>query len=74
MIVDHLDFLYSECKEMVSAERQNDLKNLYTLLKPIHEGLKQLIQSFLNHIKNEGIETISTLKGENVRLDVICYF
>lgn len=66
MITDHLDFLYSECKEMVSYEKRNDLKNMYTLLKPIPEALKSLIQAFLDHIKNEGIETISTLKGENV--------
>lgn len=66
MITDHLDFLYSECKEMVSQERRTDLSNMYTLLKPIPDGLKNLIQTFLDHVKNEGIETISTLKGENV--------
>lgn len=66
MITDHLDFLYSECKEMVSQEKRTDLSNMYILLKPIPDGLKILIQAFLDHIKNEGIETISTLKGENV--------
>lgn len=66
MITDHLEFLYSECKSMVSNEKSNDLSNLYTLLKPIPDGLKALIQAFLDHIKNEGIETISTLNGENV--------
>ena len=68
MITDHLEFLYSECKEMVSQEKRQDLNNMYTLLKPIQDGLKLLIQAFLDHIKNEGIETISTLKGENVRI------
>lgn len=66
MITDHLQFLYSECKEMVSQDKREDLKNMYTLLKPIPDALKNLIQIFLDHIKNEGIETISTLKGENV--------
>lgn len=66
MITDHLQFLYSECKEMVSQDKREDLKNMYTLLKPIPDALKMLIQIFLDHIKNEGIETISTLKGENV--------
>lgn len=70
MITDHLEFLYSECKEMVSQEKRADLSNMYILLKPIPDGLKALIQAFLDHIKNEGIETISTLKGENVS---ICY-
>lgn len=51
---------------MVSQEKRTDLSNMYTLLKPIPDGLKNLIQTFLDHVKNEGIETISTLKGENV--------
>lgn len=67
MITDHLAFLHSDCKEMVSQEKRVDLQNMYTLLKPIPDGLKTLIQAFLDHIKNEGIDTISTLKGENVR-------
>lgn len=66
MITDHLEFLHSDCKEMVSLEKRVDLHNMYTLLKPIPDGLKTLIQAFLDHIKNEGIETISTLKGDTV--------
>lgn len=66
LITDHMEFLYSECKEMVANERQEDLSNMYTLLKPVPDGLKNLIQVFLDHIKNEGVETVSTLKGENV--------
>lgn len=71
MITDHLDFLYSECKEMVSQEKRSDLKNMYTLLKPVPDGLKVLIQTFLDHIKNEGIETISTLKGETIHIQFV---
>lgn len=67
MILDHKAFLYSECKEMVSTDKREDLRNLYTLLKPIHEGLKELIQILLDQIKNEGAESIMNLKGENVR-------
>lgn len=66
LITDHLDFLYSECKDMVALEKREDLKNMYIVLKPVKDGLKTLIEVFLDHIKNEGIETISTLKGENV--------
>lgn len=66
LITDHLEFLYSECKEMVANEKRDDLCNMYTLLKPVPDGLKTLIQVFLDHIKNEGVETVSTLKGENV--------
>lgn len=73
MITDHLEFLYSECKEMVSQEKRKDLRNMYTLLKPVPDALKNLIQAFLDHIKNEGIETISTLKGDNVSVVFIVY-
>lgn len=66
-----MDFLYSECKEMVAGEKRNDLRNMYILLKPVPDGLKILIQSFLDHIKNEGIETISTLKGETVHIQFV---
>lgn len=36
-------------------------------MKPITDGLKELVQVLLEHIKNEGTETIINLKGENVR-------
>lgn len=71
MITDHLQFLYSECKEMVSQDKREDLKNMYTLLKPIPDGLKNLIQIFLDHIKNEGTETISTLAGDNIHVNFV---
>lgn len=51
---------------MVSNDKRDDLKNLYILLKPITDGLKELIQFLLEQIKNEGTESISNLKGENV--------
>lgn len=66
MITNHLEFLHSDCQEMVSQEKRVDLHNMYTLLRPIPDGLKVLVQALLDHIKNEGIETISTLKGETV--------
>jgi cullin 2 len=66
MITDHKTFLYSECKDMVSNDKRDDLKNLYTLLKPIADGLKELIQFLLEQIKNEGTESVMNLKGDNV--------
>lgn len=66
MITDHKNFLYSECKEMVSNDKRDDLRNLYILLKPIVDGLKELIQILLEQIKNEGADSIMNLKGENV--------
>lgn len=72
MITDHKSFLYSECKDMVSNDKRDDLKNLYTLLKPILEGLKELIQFLLEQIKNEGTESVMNLKGENVSIFLFC--
>ncbi|XP_054741948.1 cullin-2 isoform X1 [Anastrepha obliqua] len=67
-----LDFLYSECKDMVSQEKRKDLRNMYIMLKPIPDNLKgQLIQTFLDHIKNEGLETISTISGENIHIQFV---
>lgn len=69
---EKLDFLYSECKDMVSQEKKKDLRNMYIILKPIPDNLKNiLIQTFLDHIKNEGIETISTLKGDNIHIQFV---
>ncbi|KAM7350899.1 cullin 2 [Cochliomyia hominivorax] len=71
-INERLDFLYSECKQMVSQENRKDLRNMYIILKPIPDHLKgMLIQTFLDHIKNEGLETISTLKGENIHIQFV---
>lgn len=67
-----LDFIYSECKDMVSQEKRKDLRNMYKILKPIADNLKsQLIHTFLDHIKNEGLETISTLSGENIHIQFV---
>lgn len=71
MITDHKIFLYSECKDMVSNDKRDDLRNLYVLLKPINDGLKELIQFLLDQIKNEGTESVVNLKGENVHIQFV---
>ncbi|XP_017858090.1 PREDICTED: cullin-2 [Drosophila arizonae] len=68
-INDRLGYIYSECRDMVSEERRQDLRNMYIVLKPIQDNLKaELIQTFLEHIKNEGLETVYALKGENIHI------
>lgn len=69
MITKLLDFLYSE--NFVATERRTDMKHLYILLKPIPDGLKTLIQTFLDHIKNECVEIVSTLKGEMIHIQFV---
>lgn len=66
MVTKHMNFLYSECKEMVAEERSADLRNLYILLKPVTDGLKRLIDVFLEHIKEQGKKTIACMKGDLV--------
>ena len=39
---------------------------LYILLKPVTDGLKRLIEVFLEHIKEQGKKTISCMKGDSV--------
>lgn len=68
-INDRLDFLYSECNRMVTQENCKDLRNLYIILKPIPDHLKgALIQTFLDHIRNEGLETIKNLSDDNIHI------
>ncbi|XP_011191438.1 cullin-2 [Zeugodacus cucurbitae] len=72
LVNQRLDFIYSECKDMVSKEKRSDLRNMYRILKPISETLKtHFIQIFSSHIRNEGLETISTLSGENIHIQFV---
>lgn len=66
MITDQLEFLFSDFKQLMSQEHLTILDNMYALLKLIPDGLKSLLQNFLDHIKSESTEIISALNGENV--------
>ena len=48
----------------------SDLSNMYQLLSPIHNGLGELIKEVENHIKQMGLDAVTSLKGDNVS-DVI---
>lgn len=67
MVGDHLAFLHSECQGMVEREMRLDLANMYRLLKPISGAQQILLDEVQNHIKQQGLEAISGLKGETVR-------
>jgi len=67
MIEDHLECLHEFCPEIVKAEQQKDLANMYKLLKPTSDGLKTLIAEVQEHIKEVGQENLQTvLKSDNV--------
>lgn len=71
MVLEHKDFLYSEVYEMVSQEKKSDLRNMYTLLQPIENGLTKLIATLNEHIKQEGMRILSGLKGENIHVQFV---
>ena len=66
MVGDHLQFLHSECKAMVEREAKADLANMYRLLKPIAGAQQVTLDEVQGHIKLQGLEAISGLKGESV--------
>ena len=39
---------------------------MYTLLKPIAQGLSVLIKEFELHVKKSGLDGVQNLKGDNV--------
>lgn len=55
MIAEHLQFLYSECQNMVKFEQKKDLSNMYDLLKTVPNALVSLVDSIFDHIKNQGL-------------------
>lgn len=66
MVADYLQYLHAECSNMVQKERRKDLSNLYTLLKPINNGLNVLIQEVESHIKRTGLGAVQNLTGDNI--------
>lgn len=55
MVAEHLQFLYSECQNMVKYEKKKDLSNMYDLLKSVPNALVALVDTVFDHIKNQGL-------------------
>ena len=66
MVGDNLNQLHQECKGMVEREAKSDLANMYRLLKPITGAQQVLLDEVQTHIKQQGLEAVSGLKGESV--------
>lgn len=62
MVAEHLQFLYSECMNMVQEERRKDLSNMYDLLKSVQHAMVVLVDTVLDHIKTQGL-AVSTNKA-----------
>ncbi|KAJ9598457.1 hypothetical protein L9F63_010853, partial [Diploptera punctata] len=71
MVADHLAFLHGECKEMVQQERRKDLSNMYPLLRSVKDGIGVLILELLEHIKAQGLEAVTGLRGDNVHIQFV---
>ena len=79
MVADHLATVHAETGTMVCSERTRDLSNMYTLLRPVPNGLTQLVHHLKEHIKQQGLQAITNLKGDNVSdantsLGATCYW
>ncbi|XP_033639756.1 cullin-2-like [Asterias rubens] len=74
MVADHMSFLHGECRNMVRTEMLSDLARMYKLLKPVPNGLHIMVTELQEHIKQTGLQSVSSLQGDNVHahfVDVI---
>ncbi|KAL3271007.1 hypothetical protein HHI36_021508 [Cryptolaemus montrouzieri] len=71
MVAEHLEFLYSECMNMVRGERRRDLSNMYDLLKSVQNAMQILVETVLEHIKTQGLTAVGNLQGENVHINFV---
>ena len=51
----------------------SDLANMYRLLKPITSAQQTLLDEVQAHIKTQGLDAISGLKGETVFVRIVIY-
>uniref|UniRef100_A0A0K8SH59 Cullin-2 n=3 Tax=Lygus hesperus TaxID=30085 RepID=A0A0K8SH59_LYGHE len=71
MVAGHLSFLHSECEAMVVEERRSDLKNMYPLLHAVQTGLVVLVNHVMSHIKQQGLNAVTGLFGENMHVQFV---
>lgn len=67
MVEDYLTALYSEAKSIISQERQQDMANMYILLRSVSKNLIPYMAEFKDHIVDEGLHRLDEIKGDNVR-------
>ncbi|XP_018008154.1 cullin-2 [Hyalella azteca] len=66
LVEKHMTMLHGECGKLVAGERVEDLANMYVLLKPIKDALKPLVSCIQEHIKQQGLQAVHQLSGENM--------
>ncbi|XP_039265598.2 cullin-2-like [Styela clava] len=65
MVSDHMQFLHSNCKDMIKQDRQTDLQHVYTLLKNVPDGLVQVCNELQQHIEETGLSMVKNLKDDS---------
>ncbi|CAG7835527.1 unnamed protein product [Allacma fusca] len=71
LVTDHASLLHAECLQMVENDRRKDLANMYCLLKPLSGGLGFLADTVEQHIQNEGLDAIKSMKPETAHTDFV---
>uniref|UniRef100_V5I8I2 Cullin-5 n=1 Tax=Anoplophora glabripennis TaxID=217634 RepID=V5I8I2_ANOGL len=66
MVAEHLQFIYSECTNMVKGERKEDLSNMYVLMQNVQDAMVVLVDTIFEHIKTQGFMAGGDLQGENI--------
>lgn len=68
MVAAHVKLLHTEAEMMIKNESRRDLALLYPLLRSLPGGLDPLVQHLTDHIKQQGLQAIEPLQGENVNI------
>lgn len=67
MAEDYVAALHAESKAIISQERQQDMANMYILLRPVSANLMPFVTEFLHHVTEEGMQRLNDISGESVR-------
>lgn len=66
MVEDYLEVLNEEAISIISEERQQDMANMYILLRSVPKNLTKYMNGFKDHISSEGSLRLNEIKGDNV--------
>lgn len=66
MVEDYLEVLNEEAISIVSEERQQDMANMYILLRAVPKNLTKYMNGFKDHIASAGSLRLNEIKGDNV--------
>ena len=69
MVSEHVALIVKEAERVVGEQRETDMRNMYTLLKPVPGALEPLISALQSHVTREGMQSVHGLQGENVGVE-----